>query len=109
MLLRCLSNIEAAQAVGEAHARICGAHQSGAKLHFQIKRIGYYWPTIYHANFIHQPPEPLHPTSAGCPFYACGLDMVGPMLWFKEGYTYILAATDYFSKCTEAKPIMSGK
>ncbi|GAA0183587.1 hypothetical protein LIER_30970 [Lithospermum erythrorhizon] len=122
MLLRCLSNTEAAQAIAEAHARVRRPHQSGAKLHFQIKRMGYYWLTVvkdcldyarackpcqYHANFIHQPPEPLHPTTAAWPFDAWGLDMVGPIPWSKEGHTYILAAMDYFSKWAEAKPLMS--
>ncbi|KAL0406167.1 UNVERIFIED_CONTAM: hypothetical protein Slati_3930600 [Sesamum latifolium] len=30
----------------EAHSGVCGAHQSGPKLHFRIKRMGYYWPTM---------------------------------------------------------------
>ncbi|GAA0170969.1 hypothetical protein LIER_25116 [Lithospermum erythrorhizon] len=46
MLLRCLSNTKATQAVIESHTGICGAHQSGVKLHFEFKRMGYYWPTI---------------------------------------------------------------
>ncbi|GAA0174423.1 hypothetical protein LIER_27816 [Lithospermum erythrorhizon] len=62
---------------------------------------------MYHANLIHQPLEPLHPMTAARPFDACGLDMVGPMSWSKQGYTYILATTDYFSKWAEAKPLMS--
>ena len=36
LLLRCLDNEEAAKALEEAHSRICGARQSGPKLHFQI-------------------------------------------------------------------------
>ncbi|KAL0405767.1 UNVERIFIED_CONTAM: hypothetical protein Slati_3890600 [Sesamum latifolium] len=66
----------------------------GPKLHFHIKRMDYYWPTMvkdcidyakrckacqFHANLIHQPPEPLHPTVASWPFDAWGLDVVGPM------------------------------
>ncbi|GAA0187608.1 hypothetical protein LIER_34896 [Lithospermum erythrorhizon] len=71
---------------------------------------GHYWPTmVYHANFIHQPPEPLYPITAAWHFDAWGLDMVGHMPWSKEGYEYILAATDYFSKWVEAKLIMSWK
>ena len=31
-----------AKALEEAHSGICGAHQLGPKLHFQIKRMGYY-------------------------------------------------------------------
>uniref|UniRef100_A0A2N9I0X6 Uncharacterized protein n=1 Tax=Fagus sylvatica TaxID=28930 RepID=A0A2N9I0X6_FAGSY len=81
-----------------------------------IKRMGYYWPTIVkdcmdyakrceacqlHANYIHQPPEPLHPTVASWPFDAWGLDVVGPLPKSSAGHLYILAATDYFSKWAE--------
>ena len=69
----------------EAHSGVYGAHQSGPKLYHRIKRMGYYWPTMVkdcmdyaktceacqlHANHIHQPPEPLHPTVASWPFDA---------------------------------------
>ena len=75
--LRCLGHEEAGQTMEEAHSGICGAHQAWPKLHDQIKRMGYYWPTMvqdcmdyakryepyqFHANFIHQPPEPLYST-----------------------------------------------
>ncbi|XP_071926040.1 uncharacterized protein [Coffea arabica] len=33
---------ETMQTMEEAHSGICGAHQSGPKLHFHIKRMGYY-------------------------------------------------------------------
>ena len=46
MLLRCLGEEEAIQALQEAHSKVCGSHQSGLKLHFHTKRIGYYWPTM---------------------------------------------------------------
>ncbi|XP_031124370.1 uncharacterized protein LOC116027084 [Ipomoea triloba] len=116
--LRCLGEEEALKAMQEAHSGVCGAHQSGPKLHFHIKRMGYYWPTMVkdcidyarrcqacqvHANFIHQPPEPLHPTVASWPFDAWGLDVVGPITpKSSAGHTYILATTDYFSKWAEA-------
>ncbi|CAL2227840.1 unnamed protein product [Prunus armeniaca] len=109
----------------EAHSGICGAHQSRPKLHFQIKRMGYYWPTMvkdcmdyvkkcqacqFHVNFIHQPPEPLHPTIASWPFDAWGLDVVGPIApKSSDGHSYILAATDYFSKWAEAVPLKEVK
>uniref|UniRef100_A0A2N9F6K1 Uncharacterized protein n=1 Tax=Fagus sylvatica TaxID=28930 RepID=A0A2N9F6K1_FAGSY len=54
-----------------------------------------------HANYIHQPPEPLHPTIASWPFDAWGLDVVGPLPKSSAGHLYILAATDYFSKWAE--------
>ncbi|XP_060200307.1 uncharacterized protein LOC132628548 [Lycium barbarum] len=46
ILLRCLGEDEAVQALQEAHSGVCGSHQSGPKLHFHIKRMGYYWPTM---------------------------------------------------------------
>ncbi|XP_015077301.1 uncharacterized protein LOC107021202 [Solanum pennellii] len=116
MLLRCLGEEEAIQALQEAHSGVCGSHQSGPKLHFHIKRMGYYWPTMvkdclyyarkcnacqYHANFIYQPPKVLHPTIASWPFDAWGLDIVGPLPKSSGGHLSILAATDYFSKWAE--------
>ncbi|KAK4382878.1 hypothetical protein Sango_2830900 [Sesamum angolense] len=91
-----------------------------AKLHFCIKRMGYYWPTMvkdcldcartyqafqFHANLIHQPPKSLHPTVASWPFNAWGLDVVGPLTKSFGGYLYILAAIDYFSKWAETVPL----
>ncbi|KAK3012398.1 hypothetical protein RJ639_010563 [Escallonia herrerae] len=46
LFLHCLGEEEAAQDMDEAHSGVCGAHQSGPKLHFRIKRMGYYWPTM---------------------------------------------------------------
>ncbi|XP_019155172.1 PREDICTED: uncharacterized protein LOC109152045 [Ipomoea nil] len=46
VFLRCLGEEEALQAMEEAHSGVCGAHQSGPKLHFHIKRMGYYWLTM---------------------------------------------------------------
>ncbi|CAM8999249.1 unnamed protein product [Rhodiola kirilowii] len=116
--LRCLNEEEAVEVMQEAHAGICGAHQSGPKLYDRVKRMGYYWSTVvqdcvdfakkcnacqFNANFIHQPPEHLHPTVASWPFEAWGLDVVGPINpKASNGHTYILAATDYFSKWAEA-------
>ncbi|XP_060182905.1 uncharacterized protein LOC132612841 [Lycium barbarum] len=117
VLLRCLGEEEATQAMQEAHSGVCGSHQSGPKLHFYIKRMGYYWLTMvkdcldyarsckacqFHANFIHQPPEVLHPTVASWPFDTWGIDVVGPLPKSFGGHLYILAATDYFSKWAEA-------
>ncbi|XP_057247473.1 uncharacterized protein LOC130589870 [Beta vulgaris subsp. vulgaris] len=64
----------------------------------------------FHANFIHQPLEPLHPTVASWPFEAWGLDVVRPITpKSSAGQAYILAATDYFSKWAEAIPLREVK
>ncbi|KAH0727912.1 hypothetical protein KY289_003961 [Solanum tuberosum] len=46
VLLRCLGEEEAIQAMQETHSGVCGPHQSGPRLHFHIKRMVYYWPTM---------------------------------------------------------------
>ena len=110
----------------EAHSGICGAHQAGPKLHDRIKRMGCYWPAMvqdyidyakryepfqFHANFIHQPPEPFdYPTVASWPFEAWGLDVVRPITpKSSAGHSYILPATNYFSKWAEAIPLREVK
>ncbi|KAM2220056.1 hypothetical protein ACFX1S_019303 [Malus domestica] len=92
--MRCLGEEETNQAMEKSHSGVWLAHQSGPKLHFQFKRIGYYWLSMvkdyleyakrcqvcqFNANFIHQSPEPLHPTVASWPFDAWRLDVVGPI------------------------------
>ncbi|XP_070041261.1 uncharacterized protein [Nicotiana tomentosiformis] len=89
VLLRYLGEEEALQALQEAHSRICGSHQSGPKLHFHIKRMGYYWPTMIKDCLDY-------------PFDTLGLDVVGPLPKSSGGHLYILVATDYFSKWAEA-------
>ncbi|CAL9006760.1 unnamed protein product [Prunus brigantina] len=64
----------------------------------------------FYANFIHQPPEPLHPTITSWSFDVWGLDEVGPIApKSSDGHSYILAATDYFSKWAEAIPLKEVK
>ncbi|XP_050944019.1 uncharacterized protein LOC127150362 [Cucumis melo] len=56
------------------------------------------------------PPEPLHQTVASWLFEAWGLDLVGPITpKSSAGHSYILAATDYFSKWAEAIPLREAK
>ncbi|KAK4406566.1 Transposon Tf2-12 polyprotein [Sesamum angolense] len=96
----------------------------GAKTTFPHKENELYLPTMvkycinyarrcqacqFHANLIHQPHEPLHPTVASWPFDAWGLDVVGPLMKSSGGHLYILATTDYFSKWAEAVPLKEVK
>lgn len=63
-----------------------------------------------HANFIHQPPKPLHPIVASWPFDAWGLDVIGPITPKSSvGHAYILVGTDYFSKWVETIPLKKVK
>ena len=63
-----------------------------------------------HADFIHQPPELLHPTVASWPFEAWRIDVIGPISPSStKDYRFILAITDYFSKWAEAVPLVEVK
>lgn len=104
--------------MNEVHAGVCGEHQSGSKLQYQLKILGYYWPTMEvdcieyakrcHVCQLHSdcglvPTEPLHTTSCSWSFSKWGMDIVGPITpTSAKGHHYILAATDYFSKWVEA-------
>ncbi|PKU59906.1 hypothetical protein MA16_Dca019608 [Dendrobium catenatum] len=125
MWLRCLNKSEAQKIVEEVHAGLCGAHQSGPKMKMKIKRMGYYWPSMIddcmkiarhghqcqvHGVVLHQPPNVLHPTIASWPFESWGTDIIGSIdPPSSRGHRFILAATDYFSKCAEAVPLREVK
>ncbi|XP_058103086.1 uncharacterized protein LOC131246729 [Magnolia sinica] len=56
-----------------------------------------------HGDVIHMPPEDLHQIVTSWPFATCGVDVIGSINPpSSKGKQYILAATDYFSKWTEA-------
>ena len=94
-------------------------------MYHSIRLAGYYCPGVMadclrvasschnyqvHGDFKHQPPVPLHPTVPSWPFDAWGIDVIGlidpPS---SGGHHFILAATDYFSKCMEAVPLREVK
>ncbi|XP_058181214.1 uncharacterized protein LOC131299647 [Rhododendron vialii] len=77
LLLRCLGHPEAMRVMSEVHEGICGAHQSGIKMRWLIRR-GWALDVI----------EKIYPPSSG-------------------NHTYILVATDYFTKWAEAVPLKS--
>jgi Integrase zinc binding domain len=92
--LRYVSGPETEQIMKEIHSGLCGAHQSWLKMKLKIKRMGYYWPTMVvdcedhtkkcrmcqiHDPFMHQAPNPLHPTVASWLFIMWGTDVVGPI------------------------------
>ena len=96
-----------------------------SKLHYRLRRLAYYWPKMFedankfankchkyqvHADFIHQPHEPLHATNISWPFEMWGMDIVGPINPpSSKGHKFILAATDYFSKWAELTPLKEDK
>ena len=46
LLLKCLSFPNSMEVMKQVHEGVCGAHQSGVKMCWLIKRHDYFWPTI---------------------------------------------------------------
>ncbi|PIN24522.1 DNA-directed DNA polymerase [Handroanthus impetiginosus] len=95
-----------------AHLGVYGAHQSGPKLHFQIKRMGYYWPTMVKDCLEYTKRCEASSSSHNCflAFDAWGLDVIRPIPPKSScGHAYIMAATDYFFKWAKAVPLEEGK
>jgi hypothetical protein len=46
ILVKCLNKEETKVAMGEVHEGMCGAHQSGQKMCWMLKRPGVYWPEM---------------------------------------------------------------
>ncbi|XP_059639262.1 uncharacterized protein LOC132281584 [Cornus florida] len=44
LLFQCFSKFEGLKIMAKVHEGICGAHQTGIKIKWLIRRYGYYWP-----------------------------------------------------------------
>ncbi|XP_058185781.1 uncharacterized protein LOC131303007 [Rhododendron vialii] len=116
-------HLEAMRVMSEVHERICGAHQSGIKMRWLIRRYGYYWPTILedcihfskgcqpcqaHGPIQRVPAADYHAVVKPWPFRGWAFDVIGKIYPPSSGnHTYILVATDYFTKWAEAVPLKS--
>lgn len=96
------------------HEGVCGGHQFGPKTTHKLRNMGYYRSTIIpdcvnwvrrchqcqvHENFIHQHPQPLHPTVLSWLFATWGTDVIGPIEPpSSKGHRFILVTTNYFSR-----------
>ncbi|GKV40452.1 hypothetical protein SLEP1_g48097 [Rubroshorea leprosula] len=119
-LLRCLTPYEAEYVVREVHEGVCGTHIGGKTFAQKLLRHGYYWPTMiedaqnyvkkcptcqFNADDIHMPGEMLSSLASPWPFAQWGVDLLGPFIKGKGGYTFLVVAVDYFTKWIEAKPL----
>jgi hypothetical protein len=117
VLLKYLCEEQAKVAVWEVHDGICGAHQSAYNMNWLLRRAGFYWPTMVNDCVKYQ---------KGCecqrfgniqlalvgvmnlvvkswPFRGWGLDFISEIHpGSSKGHQFILVATDYFTKWTEA-------
>ncbi|CAN6547026.1 unnamed protein product [Malus baccata var. baccata] len=123
LLLRCLGQEESMRVMAEVHEGICGAHQAGTKMRWLLRRYGYFWPDMEkdcksyacgceecqrHGPLQHVPSVPLNPVVKPWPFRGWAMDFIGKIYpASSKGYTFIIVATDYFTKWVEASAVKS--
>jgi hypothetical protein len=126
MLLRCVNNEEAHKLLQETHGSANSVihvrgHFYAKTISFKIIRKGYYLPSIFRDsyNFSRSCDKcqkfagkerlsamPLQPVLPDFPFSKWGLDFIGSINPpSSTGKVFILTATNYFTKCTEAVPL----
>jgi hypothetical protein len=121
LLLKCLGPDQARLAMAEVHEGICGTHQSAPKMKWLLRRAYFYCPTMIADYFRHYkgceecqkhgdvqlvPAALLHPIIKPWPFRDCGLDFIGKIHPpSTKGHCFVIVATDYFTKWTEAIPL----
>src|ERR1041385_5414148 len=119
--LKCLDDDQARFAMGEVHEGICGTHQSAPKMKWLLRRAGFYWSTMINDCFKYYkgceacqkfgdiqlvPAAMLHPIVKPWPFRGWGLDFIGQIHpSSSKGHRFVLVATDYFTKWSEAIPL----
>ena len=123
LVLRCVDRNKSKELMNEFHSGFCGGHYAAKTTTHKILRAGYYWPSIFSDvhSFVRGCEQcqlftgkqklatlPLKPVVIEAPFQQWGLDFIGQ---FKDnssnGYTWIITATDYFTKWVEAIPTKS--
>nr|XP_028953488.1 uncharacterized protein LOC114822696 [Malus domestica] len=123
LLLKCLGQEESMRVMAEVHEGICGAHQAGTKMRWLLRRYGYFWPDMEkdcksyacgceecqrHGPLQHVPSVPLNPVVKPWPFRGWAMDFIGQIYpASSKGHTFIIVATDYFTKWVEASAVKS--
>ncbi|CAL8117362.1 unnamed protein product [Prunus armeniaca] len=123
LLLLCPSAEDIKVIMAESHKGICGAHQSGIKMRWLVRRHGYYWPTILkncieytkgcimcqiYGPIQRVPADALHPVTKPWPFRRWAVDIIGKIYPAASNqHAWILVATDYFTKWVEAESYRS--
>ncbi|GKV50531.1 hypothetical protein SLEP1_g57234 [Rubroshorea leprosula] len=116
-----LSRNEYCQIMSDVHNGICGARQAGIKMRWLIRRHGFFWPSILkdcisyakgckacqiHGPLQRVPASELHPIVKPWPFRGWAIDLIGKVYPpSTRGHSFIIVATNYFTKWVEAKPM----
>ncbi|KAM1748566.1 hypothetical protein ACFX1Q_010218 [Malus domestica] len=120
LLLLCLGPQEGARSITEVHEGVCGAHQSGRKMRWLLRRHGYFLPRILkdciefargyvqcqiHGPIQRVPAKSLYSVIKPWPFRGWAMDVIGKITPSSGAakHAWIIVATDYFTKWVEAK------
>ncbi|XP_050207365.1 uncharacterized protein LOC126656791 [Mercurialis annua] len=125
LLLRCLGTTEALEVMKQTHEGVCGAHQSGVKMRWLIRRHGYFWPSILkdcmifakgcqscqrYGNIQRLPAAELKSVIKPWPFRGWAIDLIGKIYPpSSKNHSFIIVATDYFTKWVVAKPLVKAE
>ncbi|XP_050222403.1 uncharacterized protein LOC126672496, partial [Mercurialis annua] len=123
LLFRCIGPKEAMLVMAEVHEGISGAHQAGPRMRWLIHKYGFYWPKmeqdcIRYARGCeacqkfgpvqHVPADVLHSIIKPWSFRGWAVDLIGKIYPpSAKGHTFVIVATDYFTKWVEVKPLKS--
>jgi hypothetical protein len=107
--------------MAEVHKGICGTHQSAPKMKWLLRRTCLYWSTMIadcfryykgceecqkHGDVQLVPAALMHSTIKPWAFRGWGLDFIGKIHHsLSKGHCFVIVATDYFTKWTEAIPL----
>ncbi|XP_050150474.1 uncharacterized protein LOC126625417 [Malus sylvestris] len=121
LLLKCLGQEESMRVMVKVHEGVCGAHQAGTKMRWLLRRYGYFLPDMEkdcksyargcekcqrHGPLQHIPFVPLNPVVKPWPFRGWAMDFIGQIYTSSsKGHTFIIVATDYFTKWVEASAV----
>ncbi|XP_071714714.1 uncharacterized protein [Rutidosis leptorrhynchoides] len=120
--LRYVGPNQASMIIRKMHEGICGLHSGPRSIVAKMLRMGYYWPTMHedtvtllrtcepcqiHAKVQKQPKQDMISVLSAWPFSKWCIDLVGPLTEALGGYKWLVVAIDYFTKWTEAKPLIT--
>ena len=121
ILRRCVSEVEAPTILAACHDSACGGHFSGLLTGQKVLRAGYFWPDLFkdakeyvrkcdvcqrYARNDLRMEMPLHVSLPLVPIEKWGIDYIGKIHpHSSKGMAYIIVATEYLTKWTEAKAV----
>lgn len=116
---RVLYKSEAQTSIKQCHDGVCGGHFAINSTTHKILSLGYYWPNLFQNVKLHcitcktcqlygrreLSHGEFHPIIPIGPFEKWGVDFVRPLPKTQHKNQYLIVATDYLTKWSEAQPV----